>query len=442
MHSLEQRMAHLGIAVPELLLPNSNIDMERWAVIACDQHTASPDYWNKVEDLVAEAPSTLRLIFPEIYLNDADKDQRIAAIKENMVRYLADNVFAAPTETAVYIERDTGRGTPRRGLLLSFDLEQYDYSPDSDSLIRATEGTILDRIPPRMAVRRGAALESPHIMVLVDDPDHSVMAPWHEVAADSSRELLYETQLMAGGGYIKGYRVGESELECVVDALEALQAPERLAERYGAGGRLLFAMGDGNHSLATAKAIWEELKANGADPETHPARWALAELVNLHDPALLFEPIHRVVLSVDLARFLRAVRDCPDWEYEPTGAALGTPPETAPEGSILFLSPAESGILHLKDKARLAAATAQEFLDSFTASTPNGEQPEIDYIHGSATVASQVEEHDAVGFILPEFDKNSLFRTVAREGTLPRKSFSMGVAAEKRYYLECRKILT
>ncbi len=435
-------MANLGIAVPELLLPNSNIDLEQWAVIACDQHTASPDYWNKVETFVGEAPSTLRLIFPEIYLNDADKDLRITEIKNTMARYLSDAVFAEPTRTAVYIERETGRGSPRRGLLLSFDLEQYDYSPDSDSLIRATEGTILDRIPPRMEIRRGAPLESPHIMVLVDDPDHSVMAPWLKGSPGSNSDLLYDTQLMEGGGHIKGYKVGELELRSVVEALEALQAPDRLAERYGAGGRLLFAMGDGNHSLATAKAVWEELKAAGADPVSHPARWALAELVNLHDPALLFEPIHRVVLGIDLARFLAELRNCPDWEYHPNEGPAAPPPETAPEGSILMLSPSESGMLRLKDKTRLAAATAQEFLDTVSAAATAKERPEVDYIHGSATVAAQVKEHGAVGFILPEFDKDGLFRTVAREGTLPRKSFSMGVAAEKRYYLECRKILT
>lgn len=440
MHSLEQRMANLGIRVPELLLPNSNIDMERWSVIACDQHTASRDYWDKVEGFVGEAPSTLRLIFPEIYLNDHDKKERISAIKATMTRYLSDSVFSAPIKTAVYIERDTGRETPRRGLLLSFDLEQYDYSPDSQSLIRATEGTILDRIPPRMEIRRGAPLESPHIMILVDDPDHRVMAPWRTKRSVPTPDLLYDTELMAGGGHITGYRVSESELTSVLDALEALQAPDRLTKRYGAGGRLLFAMGDGNHSLATAKAVWEELKADGADPQSHPARWALAELVNLHDPALIFEPIHRVVLGIDVHRFLSAVRTCPDWVYEPTEKQL--PPETAPEGSIVMLSPVESGVLRLKDKARLAAATAQEFLDAVCSTAQTGEQPEIDYIHGSATVASQVTVHGAVGFILPEFDKNSLFRTVAREGTLPRKSFSMGVAAEKRYYLECRKILT
>ncbi|MCA1754025.1 MAG: DUF1015 domain-containing protein [Spirochaeta sp.] len=442
MDSIEQRMASLGIAIPEILLPNSSINLERWAVIACDQHTASRDYWNQVESFVGEKPSTLQLVFPEIYLNDSDKDHRIATIKNTMTRYLEDGVFAEPSATAVYLERDTGRVTPRRGLILSFDLEQYDYSPDSDSLIRATEGTILDRIPPRMDIRRGAPLESPHIMVLVDDPEHSVMAPWRETPTTPGRELLYETQLMSGGGHIKGYRVGEAELRSVIDALEALQAPERLAQRYGAGGRLLFAMGDGNHSLATAKAIWEELKNKGADPEMHPARWALAELVNLHDPALIFEPIHRVMLGMDVGRFLNAVRSCPDWEYEPTTSTLRNPPETAPEGSILMLSQTDSGILRLKDKGRLAAATAQEFLDSFSSDAAIGEQPEVDYIHGSATVASQVQQHNAVGLILPEFDKNGLFRTVAREGTLPRKSFSMGVAAEKRYYLECRKILT
>jgi len=435
-------MANLGIGVPELLLPNSNIDLQRWAVIACDQHTASPDYWNKVETFVGEAPSTLRLIFPEIFLNDADKDLRITEIKNTMARYLSDGVFAAPTKTAVYIERETGRGSPRRGLLLSFDLEQYDYSPDSDSLIRATEGTILDRIPPRMDIRSGAPLESPHIMVLVDDPEHSVMAPWLDARSGPGSDMLYDTQLMEGGGDIKGYRVEETQLRSVVEALEALQAPDRLAERYGAGGRLLFAMGDGNHSLATAKAIWEQLKAGGADRESHPARWALAELVNLHDPALLFEPIHRVVLGIDVARFLTELRNCPDWEYQPNQALVAAPPETAPEGSILMLSPSESGMLRLKDKTRLAAATAQEFLDTVSAAATANERPEVDYIHGSATVAAQVKEHGAVGLILPEFDKDGLFRTVAREGTLPRKSFSMGVAAEKRYYLECRKILT
>ncbi len=295
------------LAVPDILLPKAGVDLTKWAIIACDQYTSEPDYWRKAAELVGDAPSTLNFIYPEVFLNERDPDARIARIREHMDRYLKQNLFDE-AEGLVYLERTTGPH-PRKGLVACLDLEQYDFRKGATSLIRATEGTILERIPPRVRIRQGAPLESPHIMVLIDDPDDRVMGP---LAAGKNRlKKVYDFELMLGSGHLTGWRVEDHGLEKgVLDGLAALADPAAFTAKYGlpAGTPvLLYAMGDGNHSLATAKTIWEKTKAEAADKTAvlaSPLRWALVELVNLHDEALVFEPIHRLLFEIGAGRDL------------------------------------------------------------------------------------------------------------------------------------------
>ena len=284
-----------GYRLPRMLLPRPGIDLRKWAVIACDQYTSEPEYWQRVAEEVGGAPSTLHLIFPEVYLEQADAAARIEAIKQAMKRYLADGLFVEHAG-AVYVERRLGTRV-RRGLMLELDLECYDFSAESTSLIRPTEGTMVARLAPRIAVRSGAELEVPHILVLIDDPEGTVIEPL--ATARSELAPLYKTELMLGGGHVAGFAVDAARGQQVVRALQALADPRACAQRYGmpeGTPPMLFAMGDGNHSLATAKSLWERIRANaGMD---HPSRWALVEVVNIHDPALAFEPIHRLLFGV------------------------------------------------------------------------------------------------------------------------------------------------
>ncbi|MDH5541241.1 MAG: DUF1015 domain-containing protein, partial [Rhizobacter sp.] len=292
-----------GFRLPHLLLPRPGIDLKKWAVVACDQYTAEPEVWQRIEEQVGDAPSTLHLIYPEVYLGSPDTPARVQRIQGSMRRYLADGVLREH-EGPVYVERTVG-GRTRRGLMLELDLEHYDYSAASASLIRPTEGTMVERLAPRIEVRRGAALELPHILVLIDDPAHTVIEPIG--AARETMEQLYDTELMQGGGHVAGHAVGTAQAARAVQALAALADPQAFAAHYRVPEGtpvMLFAMGDGNHSLATAKAIWDRLRATvGPD---HPSRHALVEVVNIHDPALDFAPIHRLLFGVtgDLRRAL------------------------------------------------------------------------------------------------------------------------------------------
>ncbi|HEX5943507.1 MAG TPA: DUF1015 domain-containing protein, partial [Anaerolineales bacterium] len=285
----------LGIQIPQVYLPRTGTDLTKWAVIACDQFTSQPEYWNEVEKIVGDAPSTLNLTFPEVYLEKPDGDERIKNIQATMRKYMDEGVLQ-PHDGLVYVER-TVDGKTRKGIVLCLDLESYDYNKGSSSLIRATEGTIVDRLPPRMKIREGATIELPHILVLIDDPNRTVIEPLG--AAKSKLETLYDFDLMLDSGHLAGYAVNDELENQVVEALRALASPETFAAKYGIGMDqpvLLFAMGDGNHSLATAKAIWEKIKSQvGMD---HPARYALVEIENVHDEGLEFEPIHRVLFGL------------------------------------------------------------------------------------------------------------------------------------------------
>ncbi len=410
----------------DILLPDfKKTDGERWAVVACDQYTAEEAYWLETARLVGDAPSTLSLILPEVYL--ADAKLRIPQILQSMECLRPQLVCHAGAIVA--LERTQSDGKLRRGLVGAVDLEAYDYRAGADSLIRATEGTVPERIPPRAAVRRDATLESPHVMLLIDDPDRTVIEP--AIHAVESLPVLYDFDLMQGGGHVKAHLLPADEQARVQDTLAALMTPEAMEKRYGLKNAppLLFAVGDGNHSLATAKACYEELKVRiGAEAAAvHPARYALCEVVNLHDPALQFEPIYRVVTGVDVKSFLA--------ELNAHLQALSG--DAAPQTMLAVTADGEQILTAPHPAAQLCVGTLQAFLSDYCKAHP---EAEVDYIHGEASLRNLVNRPDTVGFLFDGMRKDELFRTVICDGALPRKTFSMGHAPDKRYYVECREI--
>ncbi|MBW2476487.1 MAG: DUF1015 domain-containing protein [Deltaproteobacteria bacterium] len=445
-------LAKLALHVPTVLLPKNGIDLQRWAVIACDQYTSEPEYWDDVETLTAGFPSTLKLIFPEVFLDAPNSEQRIASINETMDRYLADGTLVAQDPGFILLDRKTSHTPSRKGLIVALDLEQYDYRPGSKTLIRATEGTIVDRLPPRIRVRENASIELPHIMVLIDDPDQTVIEP---LCAEPLPEV-YDFELMKNSGRLHGWRVSEPRLIAqIVQALEKLADPQRCKERYGVLGEqgdnvMLYAMGDGNHSFATAKAIWEQRKqtAGGSrDVMEDPARYALVELVNLHDPGLEFEAIHRVLFNVDetdflahAERFFHQDRSLFRFEWLESLAAAKAAAARAESGqhAIPVVGGRRHGLMVVdKPKLTLVVATLQAFLDRYLSEHA---EARIDYIHGESAVTRLGGGDGALGFYLPAISKHALFKTIVLDGALPRKTFSMGEADEKRFYLEARKI--
>ncbi|PLX86222.1 MAG: DUF1015 domain-containing protein [Desulfuromonas sp.] len=437
----------VGLLVPNILLPKPETDMSRWAVIACDQYTSDRDYWARLEQQTADRISTLNLIFPEVNLEDDDAEERIAQINRSMAQYLEDGSLVEQKPGFVLVDRKTEVVESRKGLILALDLEQYDYNKGAQSLIRATEGTILDRLPPRIRVRENAPIELPHIMVLIDDPQKTVIEPLFE----EQLETLYDFDLLENGGHLSGYRVADQRLiDQVVAALEKLADPVAYRQKYHSSDAvMLYAMGDGNHSFATAKAIWEKLKAEADDPAAimdHPARYALVELVNVHDPGLEFEAIHRVLFNLNTGHFLEqmeqffAQRDTP-LTFIPCSSlaeAERRAKEQAGAHAFACVLAGRFGVCKIdRPEFTLEVATLQEFLDDYL-----GAQPEarIDYIHGDDTVTALGSKANNAGFYLPAISKHDLFRTIIFDGALPRKTFSMGEADEKRFYLECRKI--
>jgi uncharacterized protein (DUF1015 family) len=434
----------IGIQVPDIYLPRSGVNLNKWAVIACDQFTSQPEYWHNVEKTVGEAPSTLNMIFPEVYLDKPGTDERIQRIQQTMLDYLSSGLLVQQTGM-VYVERQVG-GKLRKGLVLALDLEHYDYNKGSRSLIRATEGTIIERLPPRIRIREGAKLELPHILVLIDDPQQTVI----EAVGKSKAQLkeLYDFELMAGSGHLNGYLVNNPSIEArVATALEQLANPRTFAVKYGIESDqpvLLFAMGDGNHSLATAKAIWEKKKIQvGMD---HTARYALVEIENVHDEGLEFTPIHRVIfgLKQDIFSAMQAYYQagfshtlCGD--QSEMVRRVNQPVDTAQ--TIGVVSPQGFGIVEIANpSSNLPVGTLQPFLDNFLKS---GGAEKIDYIHGEDTVYKLgllPVTPPNIAFYLPAMDKSDLFKTVILDGALPRKTFSMGEAYEKRFYMECREI--
>jgi hypothetical protein len=434
----------IAIQVPDIYLPRPGADTNKWAVIACDQFTSQPEYWHKVEQVVGKSPSTLNMIFPEVYIDKPGADERIRHIQQTMLDYLSSGLLTSYAGM-VYVERQVG-GKLRKGLVLALDLEHYDYNKGSKSLIRATEGTIIERLPPRIRIREGARLELPHILVLIDDPERTVIEPVGKSKAQLTE--LYDFELMNGSGHLNGYLVNDTTVEsAIITALGQLANPRTFAAKYGVGRDepvLLFAMGDGNHSLATAKAIWEKNKTQVE--MDHPSRYALVEIENVHDEGLEFAPIHRVIfgLKQDIFNAMKA--------YYQSGYSF-TPCKDQSEMSsrvhqasgipqtIGVISPQGFGVVEIANpSSNLPVGTLQLFLDDFL---KGGGAEKIDYIHGEDIVyklGRMPVLPSNIAFYLPGTDKSDLFKTVILDGALPRKTFSMGEAYEKRFYMECRKI--
>ena len=427
---MNKKFEKLGFYPADILLPKDQ-DMNKWAVVACDQFTSEPEYWEAVEKKVGGDPSTLRLILPEANLKAPNVDEFIENINASMKKYMEQGIFETLKDSLLYIEREQSDGKIRHGLVGMVDLDAYDFTPGSGALIRATEATVQERIPPRARVRRNAPIELPHVMLLIDNPEKTVIEPL--TAAAGSMEKVYDFDLMQNGGHIKGYKLSEKQIDAVADALEGLCADEAQMAKYNLSGAapLLFAVGDGNHSLATAKACYEEQK-KGKTPEEYlalPARYALVEVVNNHDDALQFEPIHRVLFGVDAAAFMAAFQaEYPDL-YE--GKGEGHSIEICRNGKdTVYTVPHPT--------KQLAVATLQVFMDGYLKAHP---EVEVDYIHGDEVTRELGSKPGNMGFLLPAMGKDQLFKTVMADGVLPRKTFSMGHAQDKRYYVEARKIV-
>ena len=418
-----------------ILLPDPSVPLARWACLACDQFTSQPDYWADARAAAGEGPTALDLVLPEVYLEQPDVEGRIAAIHAAMERY-EQQVLTRAVNGYVYLERVDSAGNLRAGLVGAVDLEQYSYAPGTRPAVRPTEGTVVSRIPPRLRVRQGAALESPHVMMLIDDPADTVLGPLGRAAAGQAP--LYEGQLMLGGGSIRGWAVEDpARVAAITQALAALGAQENFDARYpAAAGQppLTLAVGDGNHSLATAKAWWEQLKPTLSPEEqkTHPARWCLAEVCNVRSDAVEIEPIHRVLFNTSYETVLLNLVTWSDEnmagvrfgdEYEQKMQLIGVQEEC----TLSFENPT----------APLGVGTVDEFVEYFLENHP---EARVDYVHDEAAVRAFSAEKGAVGLLLPPLQKSDLFRGVVLGGVLPRKTFSMGHAEEKRYYIECRRI--
>ena len=392
----------------DILLPRAE-DMGAWSVIACDQFTSEPEYWAAAEARAAEKPSTLSLMLPEAWLHTARADGADGRIADTMRRYLAEGVFQTVPDSFIYVERTLSDGRVRRGLVAALDLEQYDFTGTQRTSVRSTEGTVEERLPPRVNIRRSAPLEMPHTLLLMDDRTDSVLSLAEK--AKNALEKVYDFDLMLGGGHIAGWRVSGETKAAVQSALDALDNAALQREKYGdaaENGKLTFAVGDGNHSLAAAKRFWEEKRETlpENERETDPARFALVEIENIHEPSLDFEPIHRVIFDTDTSAFA-AEFTARRTEWEAEDKTLGE---------------------------RVAAA------ESFCRAYIAAHGGYIDYIHGDDTARSLGEKSNCAAVLLPPVEKSGLFLSVLKNGALPKKSFSMGNARDKRYYLECRKI--
>ncbi|MBE6670842.1 MAG: DUF1015 domain-containing protein [Ruminococcaceae bacterium] len=395
-----------------ILLPKDNF--EKWSVIACDQFTSDKEYWADTQKNVGVSYSTLHITLPEIYLEDGDVSERIEKINNNMLEYLNSDVFCEYKDALIYIERIQPDGRTRAGVIGAVDLEEYEYTKDSKKMIRATEGTVLERIPPRVAIRKDAPLELPHIMLLIDDVNKTVIEPLAE--KKNNMRKLYDFDLMMGGGHITGYLIDEESSAEIINKLETLCSDDEEP--------LLFAVGDGNHSLATAKSCYELLKKTDPDASNKPSRYALAEVGNIHSDALDFEPIYRVLFSVSPEDVLNKMN-----EYFSH--------ENANKEIIYTFGEKEGSIkINIPDN-KLTVGVLQEFIDLYLKNNPDAK---VDYIHGIDDVKKITQQENTIGFIYDGISKDTLFSSVKATGALPRKTFSMGHARDKRYYLECRKI--
>jgi len=445
MADIQHRLEKLGITIPEILLPRA--ELKQWAVIACDQFTQDRAYWKKAAEIAAGSPSSLDLIFPEAFLDEENRAGRIEGIHKTMSNYLDNSVFAAPRRGFVYLERDTPFNRGRKGLVAAVDLEQYSWSPTARPLIRSTEGTVADRLPPRMAIRRNAPVETPHILLLIDDETNKVLQGLEARAKKTAP--IYHGELMLDSGSISGWFLdSEDDLAFLADKLEELA--HRALTRYetsasqpaSASQPFLFAVGDGNHSLASAKEIWEEYKKANGGVNNHPCRYALVEIENIYDPAIKFEPIHRVVFGLGFEESLNALSALPGFSSRIIGGQeeLVRLTREPVKGNRFGLINQNRYSLVETSAGGLSTACLQPLLDNAVGASKGALV--IDYIHGEDELfrISHNTEKQAVGILLPPVQKAGFFETVARNGPLPRKSFSMGEASEKRFYIECRKL--
>lgn len=409
-----------------ILLPK-NTDMTKWSVVACDQYTSEPEYWNDVEKIVGDATSTLKLTLPEIYLEDENVSERIAKINSNMKALLDEDFFNEYKDSMIYLERTQSDGKIREGLIGVVDLEAYSYEKGAETPIRATEKTVIERIPPRVKIRENAPLELPHIMILIDDDKKQIIENLKNKVSED--DIVYDFDLMKNGGHVKGYLLNEETMDEVDKGLKELADKEVFAKKYDVNNKevLLFAMGDGNHSLATAKACYEKLKETMSEEEylNNPARYALVELVNLHSPALEFEAINRVIFNTNPEKLLNSLKEYYQINKDGNGQEI----------EVITNDVDEKWYIE-NPKSNIAVGSIQIFLDEYL----KNNEGKIDYIHGEETTKNLAKQSGNVGFIFEAMPKNELFKTVILDGSLPRKTFSMGHSYDKRYYLESRKI--
>ncbi len=385
----------------DILLPKDNF--EKWSVIACDQYTSEPEYWEETEKAVGDTPSALRIVLPEAYLSGDDSD-KIAQINKNMISYTENGVFNTLNNIMIYTKRTLKNGKIRHGIVGLIDLEDYSYQKGADTPIRATEQTVIERIPPRVNIRRDATLEIPHVMLLIDDEKRTVIEPIAQNCGNYQK--VYDFELLQNGGHICGYALDDKGISEVQSALGELYNSDESG--------LLFAVGDGNHSLASAKECYNQGVGS---------RYALVEVVNIHDSSLEFEPIYRVVFGADsklIDDFTANCGESTDGNAQKFTCIIGE----------------EEKEISLESKGALPVATLQSFLDEYLKNT----DMKIDYIHGTENVKKLCRRENAVGFLFEGMGKDQLFSAVAQDGSLPRKTFSMGCADDKRFYLEARKI--
>lgn len=434
MENLNNRFARIGLKAADIMIPRKGVDLSKWAVVACDQYTSEKSYWEEVDRIVGKDPSTLRLIFPECYLEDGDEEKRISDINKTMKAYVAEKLFDTYKECFILVKRTCGSAS-RWGLMAALDLDRYSWEKGSTSLIRATEGTILSRIPPRKRIRKDAPMEIPHIMVLISDEKKTVIEPLASKTA--SLKKAYDFDLMQNGGHLEGWIVdGNSDKENIEAAFE------KLYENLDPKNPLLFAMGDGNHSFATAKSCWEDIKKNLTEEQrkTHPARYCLVELENIFDPGLVFEPIHRVLFNVPEDVFLEELsKNASSVQIEKVGCKNCIAREIAKQDKqrFGFCTSDRHAVVTLEGpSANIAAGTLQKVIDALIEKGYS-----VDYIHGADVTDKLGSEKGNIGLFLPAIDKSTFFDTIIKDGALPRKTFSMGEANEKRFYMEARSIV-
>ena len=414
----------MGINVPEILIPDAEkTDISKWSVIACDQFTASTDYWDDVKKITADSFSTVNLILPECYLKQTDIEDELKKINSNMEKYLDAGILKTLEKGFVLVERKTPFTPSRKGLIIAVDLEKYDYSEVSDSPVRPTEKTVVERLPPRIKIRENAPLDLPHILFLIDDTGYTVIEKLY--SEKEKFEKLYDFKLIKEGGEISGWHITG---DAVLSELE--EAFSKLSEKRST----LFAVGDGNHSLAAAKEVWNLIKKKPGTPEDHPARYALVELVNIQSDGIGFEPIHRVVFDADTEALLSELKKTLGCSIEEIPLSEVKTPESA--DTMIYVAGSKCGRITLKaEENLLATEKIQSFLDSW-----KGKMKEIDYIHGEKDLTDLAEKKGNIGFLLPEISKETFFKRIAEKGVYPRKTFSIGESIEKRYYLEARKL--